>query len=267
MRKEVESIIKSTLRKVGIEISYVSPDYKPELYRTILSTAIAVQAPFNIIQVGANDGKYNDPIYDFVRKYKDRTNIILVEPQTELISHLKDNYSYHPSAEVYNKAIGPDESKIQLHRIKREHWDKLDVNYGENWPDYRAPTGVTTSNREQLLTWVSEHAQIKSQPDEIIETYDVDMSKPETVLNCSEIIDEVHLLQVDTEGMDDEIVYAFFEDEIYPSVINIESKHLSESQQDEVERKLARKGYEVYNYTASETLALKSVFDEEHVET
>ena len=262
MRKKVESIIKRTLRKAGIEISYVSHDYKPELYDTILSTAIAVQSSFNIVQVGANDGKYNDPIYDFIKEYKDRTNIILVEPQKELISHLEDNYSYHPSSEVYNKAIGTDESKIRLYRVKREYWDKLDVDYGENWPDYRAPTGVTTSNREQLVTWVSEHVQTKSQPDEIIEEYNVDISKPETVLNRSKIMDEVHLLQVDTEGMDDEVVYAFFEDEIYPSVINIESKHLSESQQGKLKKKLARRGYEVYNYTASETLALKSVFDE-----
>lgn len=262
MREEVESVIKNILCKVGIEISYVSPDYKPELYDTILSTAIAVQPSFNIVQVGANDGKYNDPIYDFVKEYKSRTNIISVEPQKELIPYLEDNYSYHPSSEVYNKAIGTDVSKIQLYRVGREYWDKVDVDYGENWPDYRAPTGVTTSNRDQLLSWVSEHVQTKLQPDEIIEKYDVDVSKPETVLNRSEIMDEVHLLQVDTEGMDDEIVYAFFEGEIHPSVINIESKHLSESQQGKLERKLARKGYEVYNYTASETLALKSVFDE-----
>jgi FkbM family methyltransferase len=228
----------------------------------MLSTAIAVQPSFNVIQVGANDGKYNDPIYDFVKEYKDRTNIILVEPQEELIPYLEDNYAYHPSSEVCNKAIGPNESKIQLYRVGREYWDKIDVDYGEDWPAYRVPTGVTTSSREQLINWVSEHVQTKSQPDEIIERYDVDVSKPETVLNHSETIDEVHLLQVDTEGMDDEIVYAFFEDEIYPSLINIESKHLSESQQDKFESELARRGYKVYNYTASETLALKSVFDE-----
>jgi len=124
------------------------------------------------------------------------------------------------------------------------------------------PYGVTTSNREQLLRWVSEHVQTKLKPDEIVERYDVDVSKPETVLDQSEIMDEVHLLQVDTEGMDDKIVYAFFEGEIYPNIINIESKHLSESQQDKLERKLSVSGYEVYNYTAGETLALKSVFDE-----
>jgi len=141
MREEIESIIKSALRKVGIEISYISPDYKPEFYNTVLSTAISVQPSFNIIQVGANDGKCNDPIYDFVKEYKNRTNIILVEPQEELIPYLKDNYSYHSSSEVYNKAIGANESKIQLYRVGREYWDKVDVDYGEDWPDYRALRG------------------------------------------------------------------------------------------------------------------------------
>lgn len=262
MREKIESVIRNTLRKVGVEISYVSPDYKPEFYSTVLSAAIAVQPSFNIIQVGANDGKYNDPIYDFVKKYKNRTNIILVEPQKELIPYLEDNYSYHPSSEVYNKAIGADVSKIQLYRVGREYWNKIDVDYGENWPDYRAPTGVTTSDKDQLLSWVSEHVRTKSQPDKIIEKYAVDVSKPQTILKRSEIVDEIHLLQVDTEGMDDEIVYAFFEDEIHPSVINIESKHLTESQRSKLETKLATKGYEIYNYTAGETLALKSVFNE-----
>lgn len=262
MRDVVESLIKKTFREVGIEIGYVSPDHRPQLYDTILDVAVSVQPSFNIVQVGANDGKYNDPIYDFVREHKNRTNIILIEPQEELIPYLRENYSYHPSSEVYNKAIGPNESTIQLYRVKEKYWNKIDVDYGEYWPDYRAPTGVTTSDRGQLSNWISEHVQTESEPDEIIETYDVDVIKPHFIVDNSTIIEDVHLLQVDTEGMDDEIIYAFFEDDIHPSIINIESKHINEAKQENLERRLRSNGYEVYDYTASETLALRSVFDE-----
>jgi FkbM family methyltransferase len=261
MREVIEPIIKDTLHKFGIEISYISPDYKPDLYDTILSTAISVQSSFNIIQVGANDGKYNDPIYEFVKKYDNRTNIILIEPQEELIPYLKDNYSYHSSSEVYNKAIGSNESTIQLYRVRREYWDKIDIDYGDDWPDYRAPSGVTTSNREQLLNWVSEHIQTQLQPAEVIEGYNVDVIRPKSVLDYSEIIDEPHLLQVDTEGMDDEVIYNFFADGIYPGIINIESKHLTEGQKQNLDRILLSEGYKTYNYTTSEKLALKSKFD------
>lgn len=261
MREKVESLVRKSLRKVGIEISYVTPDYKPGLYDTILTASVSIQPSFNIIQVGANDGKYNDPIYDFVKEYKNRTNIILIEPQDELIPYLKENYSYHPSSEVYNKAIGADESTIQLYRVKEKYWDEINVDYGKDWPDYRVFTGVTTSNKEQLVNWVSKHVQTELQPSEIIEQYDVDVIQPSTIITRSQIMDEVHLLQVDTEGLDDEVVYTFFDNGVYPSIINIESKHLGKDQKDEFERRLTDEGYDVYNYTAGETLALRSVLD------
>ena len=226
MRRKVESLIKKNLHKLGIEVSYATPNYKPELYNTVLTASVSVQPSFNIIEVGANDGKYADPIYEFVREHQNRTNIILIEPQDELIPYLRENYSYHQSSEVYNKAIGTRKSTIQLYRIKKGYWDRINVNYGEHWPEYRVPTGVTTSNEKQLLDWISEHIQTESKPSEVIEKYDVDVVQPNEVISRSQIINKVHLLQVDAEGLDNKIVYNFFDNNIFPSIVNIESKHL-----------------------------------------
>ena len=154
MRGSIESLIKRGFQKAGLEISYASsPDYDPNLYRNVLRGAIAVKTPFTIVQVGANDGKYNDPIYDFVRDNQERTQIALIEPQEEFIPYLKENYSYHSQADIYNKAVGVQQESFELYRIKKEYWDAIDPSYGGDWPDYRAPTGVTTSDRQRLVEW------------------------------------------------------------------------------------------------------------------
>ncbi|MDL0121725.1 FkbM family methyltransferase [Halobacterium salinarum] len=256
MKQKVKSLIKNSLQKVGIEVSYVGgPDRDPQMYINTLRGGVSVKNPFNIVQVGANDGKYNDPIFDFVKTHKDITKIILIEPQEELIPYLKENYTHHPEFEIYNKAIGKEETTLCMYRINKQYWNDIDVGYEENWPDYRVPTGITTSDREQLSEWVSTKTDLS--PDEAIERYDVNVVQPNSILNESGIIDEVDLLQVDTEGMDDEVVYSFFENDIYPRIINSEIKHLDDNQQNRYDKKMANNGYEVYDYAYGEKLALK----------
>lgn len=70
-------------------------------------------------------------------------------------------------------------------------------------------------------------------------------------------MNEVQLLQVDAEGMDDKVVFSCFESDIYPNIINIESKHLSEDRQQKYDQKLQKEGYKIYNYTNNEKLAMK----------
>ena len=254
----IKSQVKSGFRRFGIDISYVKRN--PEMYVNSLRGAISVKKPFNIIQVGANDGKHNDPIHDFVKEYKDSTNIILVEPIKTVIPYLEENYSYHPSAEIVNKAIGDQESSsIRLYGVSQNYWDDINAGYWEDLPDYRVPTGVTTTNKGQLLQWISENVQSDANPEEIIEELNVEVAQPNSIIDQSQNVDDVQLLQVDAEGMDDEIVYSFFEQNIHPNIINIESKHLSQERRKKYDRELQNKGYDVYNYTSSEKLAMKWV--------
>lgn len=255
MRSQIESLVSEILESVGIDISYVGRN--SEKYRNVLEGAISVRKPFNIVQVGANDGKYNDPIYDFVKVNKNTTNIILIEPLETLIPYLEDNYEYHPSVEIINKAVGDGggTSSIQLYRIKREYWDDINAGYGNSWPDYRVPTGVTTLNKSRLIQWVSKNVESDSEPEHIIEGFNIGTIAPSQIIDQSDILDSVHLLQVDTEGMDDKIVYSFLESNTRPNIINIEKKHLSKQRKKEYDAKLSKYGYEVYDYTPSEKLA------------
>lgn len=143
--------------------------------------------------------------------------------------------------------------------MKKEYWSDIETEYGKDWPNYRIPTGVTTSEKPQLIQWVSKNVHSDADFEEIIEEYNVDVAQPDSIIEQSKNIDKVHLLQVDAEGMDDKIVYSFLEDEIYPNIINIESKYLTEDRQKKYDNKLTRYNYDIYiyQYTHSEKLAIR----------
>lgn len=258
LSSSVKSLSKSLARR-GLSTFGLGASYEEnnEFYTNILRGGLAVKGHLNIIQVGANDGKYGDPIYKFVQKNKQHTNIVLVEPQEKLIPYLKENYNSHPSVEILNKAVAlSDESHTKLYRIKEEYWSDVDTSYGHEWPDYRIPTGVTTSNKNKLLNWASNNVDSSSKPESIIEGVRVENYRPSRIISESAIIDDVDLLQVDTEGMDHKIVYSFLEDNIFPNIINIEDMHLNHPQLGEFDKRMNENSYEIYDYSDLERIAL-----------
>lgn len=96
---------------------------------------------FNIVQIGANDGKTNDPIYHWVMDSLDSTSILLIEPQSDALKLLKLNYSNHPSCKIFQGAIGENEL-ISLFRIKEQ--------FHSNYRGIIA-NGITSSNRDYVL--------------------------------------------------------------------------------------------------------------------
>lgn len=252
----IKKNLKKIFAKFGYEVSYA--DKNPKMYRYCLKGAISVKKPFNIIQVGANDGKHNDPIYDFVKSHKECTNIVLVEPVSTVIPYLRKNYSYHPSSKVINKAIGNQNySSMRLYGIEQNYWDDIDVKYGNDWPDYRIPTGITTADKSQLLSWISKNVRSDNDPSDIIKEIDIEVVHPGSIVNESENMDDVHLLQVDAEGMDHEIVYSFFDASIFPNIVNIESSKLTQPEDEKYSHELTKRDYSIYEYRVGEKLAIK----------
>lgn len=70
------------------------------MYHIVLRALTRIKHRLNIVVVGANDGRVNDPIYDFAMKIPDRTNILLIEPNKLLLPYLQNNYSSHPSHQI-----------------------------------------------------------------------------------------------------------------------------------------------------------------------
>ena len=58
-----------------------------------------------IIQIGANDGKVNDTIYEFVTSNPQTVRGILIEPVKDYFEELKINYKKCPNVTLLNMAI------------------------------------------------------------------------------------------------------------------------------------------------------------------
>ena len=198
-----------------------------------------------IVQVGANDGAINDPLYDFVREYKDRTNLILVEPQKQLLPYLKSNYSFHDNANVFNGAVGPN-SSLRLFCISEKVWDKISVPYALGWPAYRAPTGVTSTNREFVRNWLTQYLDKSINVDSAIEEFTVESLSLAALLERHDFPNQIDVLQIDAEGFDDQVIYASDVAQTRPRLINFEVINLSESKYADLKSHLNNFGYDLF---------------------
>jgi len=198
----------------------------PEYHAAIL--ALASQGrPVRICVIGANDGKANDPIYFLVRdNLRSNSQILLFEPQPYLLQFLKKNYSFHPAHKIINAAVGPQDS-LTLHAVRPEHWDRFNPSYAAKWPTYRAPTGVTSFDRENVVGWVRKHLPDEKDPDSLVAELTVPSGRLVPYVQDHWQDTTIDVLQIDAEGFDDEVIYACDIEVTQPKIIRFESAHLS----------------------------------------
>lgn len=214
----------------------------------------------NIIQVGANDGKINDPIHRFLIKNKRKTKAVLVEPQPDIIPFLKKNYKNHPNIIIFNGAVG-NEKKLTLFRPKPEFWKYYNEPFFKNVPSYRAPSGIASSDREFVVENIKKKLKYDIPAEEVIEKIEVPCKTIESLAKIH-LDNSVDILQIDTEGFDDKIIYSCNLKKIKPSVINYEYQHLGKEKELTLERHLRKYGYEIIKWSNSDKMAvLSSVLD------
>lgn len=120
-----------------------------------MGSVLACRRPLRLVQIGANDGVINNPLYSFVMKHSDRTEILLIEPNVYLLPILAGNYRDHPAHTIAGVAVGGT-SSICLYTVASEYWPDCQPPYAKSWPMYRAPTGVTSSDRHHVERWLDE---------------------------------------------------------------------------------------------------------------
>jgi FkbM family methyltransferase len=244
----MKNIIKFIMYKLGYRIVSSSSQHDLDELDEIkfcINILLAAQDTVNIVQVGANDGSFNDPVNAAVHSFKDQTRILLIEPQAELIPILTRNYSAHPGAFFYKGAIGPRQDLI-LYSIRPEYWKECDVPYARNWPVYRAPTGVTSADRSHVEDWAKRHYKGQKQLSAIIQEQTVQSLPLGQVLIQVGFGRNVDILQVDAEGYDDVVIYNSRIDEILPRLIRFESHSLSKEKLQRLTDYLVEKGYCMY---------------------
>lgn len=152
---------------------------------------------FFFVQIGANDGRMQDPLYDHIRRYGLRG--LLVEPQPAVFEKLKRNYADQPQLLFENCAIAPEEGEMTLYTLP----DTLDFPEAD-----KNFSGFASFNREHVIKGFNFHAPqvgLTGRAEDYLVTCRVS-AMPFGALLQKHSIERVDYVQIDTEGFDFEII-------------------------------------------------------------
>lgn len=218
-----------------------------------LKFSLISRRKFNIIQVGANDGIANDPIYQIAKQFRDFTNLLLIEPQKEVFEELKENYNWHPSAQFENVAIKCTDSET-LYRIKPELWKHYKGIIG---------SGITSHNKRYV-----EKKALNQLPNYIKEKYNHDLSMmveafKSDFYSLKQLLEKVNfssgidLLQTDVEGYDDQLLKNNEIEKLNPHIISFENSHFDQKRSAAMNEYLNECGYLVFQLNKADACAIK----------
>lgn len=166
---------------------------------------------FFVLQIGANDGKMADPIFNKVKMHK--WNGLFVEPITYLFNRLKLNYKDCKNLKFENSVIAKHSGTIDFFQFPEEFENNKD------FPFWASGMGSVLRPFDS-----PGHKNIKSK------NFDMIMKKTPCLtfddLLKKHNIKKIDLLQIDTEGFDGELVCSIDFTKIRPKYIRYEEKHI-----------------------------------------
>ena len=213
------------LHKLPLGANLFESDILQLEFEYVLAHRLMRADDFFFVQVGANDGVTNDPIYNLVTNHA--LSGIVIEPLPDLFAKLRSNYRNYPQVTAVQKALHRTASQVTIYRVD---------------PDSpQAPAsaqGKASLSREHLLKWKHRIANL----DELI----VEQSVPSQTL--MELLGEhqvsrVDLLQIDVEGYDFEVIKMIDFATLKPAIIRYECQHLSKSDIESCLELLTSHGY------------------------
>lgn len=193
---------------------------------------------FFFIQVGANDGKRYDPIHHLIVREKVNVKGIAIEPIKEYFNELQLTYKDFPQIKLIRKAIHNSDKEGTIYKIAPGYKNTGEHLKGMSSFDIRNLTrdGIAEDNI------IAEKITCVSFMDLINE----------------EKITKLHLLQIDAEGYDLEIIRSIDFNKIKPCIINFEHRWkynlIPESEIFKALRILIDNGYKIF-LTGNDALA------------
>lgn len=208
-------------------------DYQwPEVHGNLLALGFSLLSAkksglIQVLQIGAFDGHVSDPLEGILSK--ENVSAVLVEPQTTPYELLLEHYLSNPKIRIINAAVGESDGEVILY--------------------------VPSSEASPKASLIAQHHKrfgVKDQ--EIREVTVQSLSVISLIKECQ--AEQIDILQLDTEGMDYQIINWFFEAGIEPCIINFESLHLNKIDRQGSRRLLREKGYWWID-TNQDTFAIK----------
>ena len=214
-----KKFIKNLAAKTGYKISKQLPfflNHNESLiqidFEYVLSKLITSVDHCQFIQVGANDGKLNDPLRKFI--LKKFLKGVMIEPQPEIFKKLKGNYAELDIDGISFENIAIDKN----HRHRNLYTVQTPSNPQDIWA--HAAASFDKSHIEKMLSPDS-----LEKNGECIETLSVRCETFDYILKKYKI-SQLELLQIDAEGYDFELLKTFPFSKIIPKVIHFEHIHL-----------------------------------------
>lgn len=191
-------------------------------------------SPLSILQIGANDGIGNDPLFDFFNK-EQFWSATLVEPHPLAFSRLHDLYGDDERITLIDKAVGVKRGALTLYFPNKK---------------YEQETGASISKRTRLATCVPSIQQqritrILGVPGE--ETWNYIDQETVDVITLRDLVElystpRPDIVCIDIEGLDGDVAKAAAE-EFAAEIIFFEIWHLSCEDQKSVMSYLNSCGY------------------------
>lgn len=234
------NLIHRWLRSFNYDVRrYVCPHGKTLAVLALAIRSFLTENPdLYFLQIGANDGLIDDPIHPLVRKHRLRG--LLLEPVPAFFEELKSNYADQPQLQFERAALWKEDGAQQFFRIRHEAYEN------------RRIKGMAGLSREKLMAASTYLPGLAGN----IESFPVPTISPASLLRKHGVT-RVDLLIVDTEGLDDQMIYLLFDAGLSPAMVYFEHIHLDAGRQDACCDFLSRRGY-AFARSRTDTLAMNA---------
>jgi FkbM family methyltransferase len=207
-------------------------------FNDLLELQYARTRNFVALVVGAFDGVENDPTSEFIKKR--RCGAILVEPQSGPFERLRKNMHDYDNIVLINAAID------QVSGFRDIHYVSFDADELPRWTEQLASFRIEhILSHEDRAPGVSKHLMVRKVP----------------TLSFEDLLDRHHLksldvLQIDTEGMDAQLLTCFPFERIKPALLHYETVHMSAEEQEDIRSRLIDLGYKVRRSGLMDNMAI-----------
>lgn len=237
--------IRSALRRAGYDIIRFNQHAKRmhdlnrplDLLDIVIHSRLQLKSDFFFIQIGANNGMRSDPLRSSILKY--HLAGLLVEPLPDMFEQLKRNYCSESQLKFENAAIARSDGEVSIFRLSPD----LPV---EEWVH-----GVAAFDKRLIVRMAREMGLLDH-----VQEVRVPASTFASLI-AKHGVTKADLLQIDTEGLDLEIIKMAFEAGFFPEIINFEYIHLSFEDRCESRRLLGENGYRFVD-VFRDTLAIRN---------
>lgn len=203
----------------------------PSLLRAVVRRAL--RPDFFFVNIGANDGVSNDPIYPFLREYGWRG--IAVEPLEPVFEALRQNYAGFPGVVLERAAIAPEPRPF--------YYIPAGAGYERTWTTQvgTLDPGFLEKTIHLMRTFEFEGPVPAGLEQSVVRvdvpclTFDALMAKHRA--------DHVDFINLDAEGCDYEIACTIDLARWRPGVLCIETADMRPEQRADFERRVAAQGY------------------------